>query len=368
MPQLLDTKKPVTISQVDYRLLFESLGAAVAIVRHDGVLRLVNRKFESLCGANRKDLEGRKTILDFFDDEDEQFVRSMMARYDGRRRKDGAARECLFYGMGENPVSVCLSIADFARTTEYLVTITEVAEDHHAHSSMADTEQAANLCELSASIAHEIRNPLGAINTSVELLCNSLQLRGEDRELMEIIREESQRLDRIIKDFLHFARLDQMRFSRTDVNHIIRQTLLLYKGSLPATVSVRTELDAKVPEIWCDADQIRQVVINMLVNCIEAMPGGGCLTLGSHWLRRNSSHENLQVSFHDTGQGIEKNNLHKIFKPFYSTKDKGVGMGLAICERIIHNHGGRIDVASQVGKGTTFIITLPIHAVTVEKE
>jgi PAS domain S-box-containing protein len=365
---LMEIEKSANIAEETYRILFDHSGTAFAVVSNTSSLRMINHQFVSLCGYQKADIERRKMLLDFFYDENREQIKSFLHK--GRLKNDhiGHSLECLFYGADKIPKNVYVSISAIPRTRNFLVSITDVTELRQLQSRLARSEQLAAIGELSASIAHEIRNPLGAINTSVEVLRNSLKLSGEDGDLMQIIMEETQRLDRIIKDFLHFARMDCARLQPVVLNQIIRDTLFLFKGSLHNQIKVQTNLDEELPNIFGDADQLRQVVINMIVNSMEAMPQGGLLSVRSKMVNVEPGALFVQLLIQDSGQGIESNHLKKIFKPFFSTKAKGGGMGLAICERIVQNHGGGIEVTSEVGTGTTFIITLPVGGSALGKE
>jgi PAS domain S-box-containing protein len=351
-----------------YQTLFEHAGIAVAVVRQDGLLLTVNRQFELLSGWSRAELENRKYLFDFFNMDDRPSLETCLRRKCEHVQNGSCFSEGLWQAGDIDSRHVQLNLNAIPRSTESIVTITDVTELKLLQFQLTRSKQLAEIGELSAAIAHEIRNPLGAINTSVEVLRNSLQLSGEDHDLMNIIQEETRRLDRIVKDFLHFARLNRMRVTEVDLNQIIKETLFLYKGTLQNDIQVEVDLCPDLPMLSGDEDHLRQVMINILINSVEAMPHNGVLTVKSTALRIESLKSFVQILIQDTGLGIEQKYLNKIFKPFFSTKEKGVGMGLAICERIIHNHGGTIDVTSQVGKGTTFVLTLPVnHAIPVEE-
>ncbi len=367
VPQSVTVHKAKKISEATYRTLFDHSGTAAAVVRKDGRLLMVNRKFEELSGLSRYEIESRKTVYDFFR-EDHDRINLFLQK---RRKPTGPgikSRESRFFGLHDKVRNVYVTTSDIPRSTNFLMTLADVTELRELQSRLARSEQMAAIGELAASIAHEIRNPLGAINTSVEVLSNSLNLDGEDRDLMQIIQEETRRLDRIVKDFLQFARLDRIQSSRVDLNQIIRDTLFLFKGTFNSRIKVKTQLDAALPLYTGDGDQLRQVLINLIVNSMEAMTDGGSLLIRTKRLVAAEGRTFLQLMVQDSGQGIEAAQLKNIFKPFYSTKEKGVGMGLAICQRIIQNHGGEIDVSSRLGNGATFIISLPVVDSTPEKE
>jgi signal transduction histidine kinase len=135
--------------------------------------------------------------------------------------------------------------------------------------------------------------------------------------------------------------------------------LLLFRDKIGNGIQKSLQLDHDLPPIVVDPNQMKQVMINIIKNSIEAMPGGGALTIITRETQNRSGRKIVEVIFKDTGCGIDEFDLKKIFQPFYSTKEKGAGMGLAICERIIQNHGGEIKVESQIGKGAQFVVSLP---------
>jgi len=346
-------------SEQKYRMLFKYSGNAFALILPDGRLDLVNRQFEKLSGYVKQELEGKAQFIDFFAAED----RERLQPYFNSRAaglQNAQSIECAFVDRQGKRHDVNLTLNLAWRSSYILASIADVTEFRDMQKRLNRSENLAAIGELAASIGHEIRNPLGAINTSVEVLQNSLQLAEEDRELMEIISEETKRLDLIISDFLHFARLNKARFGKVNINRLISETLLLFKEKIGADIQQQVELCDALPEIDADTNQIKQVLVNMIVNALQAMPSGGCLTISSSVAAKIKGNF-IAITIRDNGEGISEENLSKIFQPFFSTKDWGVGMGLAICDRIMQNHGGEIAVTSEIAKGTEFTLILPVH-------
>ncbi|MCH7761566.1 GAF domain-containing protein [candidate division TA06 bacterium] len=211
-----------------------------------------------------------------------------------------------------------------------------------------------SLGEMATGIAHEIRNPLGSIKGSAQILQSEV---GKS-EFLNIIVEEVDRLDSVVSEFLDFARPMNPKPKPEDIENIIHTTLQLIEkeGSLKS-VKVEKSFSSDLPYVLVDKGQMKQVFLNLFQNAIQAMPGGGELEITG---RCNPQTMNLVLQFTDTGSGIPESDLRKIFEPFFTTKEKGIGLGLSIVQRIIEAHKGTIQVESQVGKGTTFTITLPI--------
>jgi two-component system NtrC family sensor kinase len=231
---------------------------------------------------------------------------------------------------------------------------------------IAQVEKMASLGKLAATVAHELNNPLGGILVYAKLVDRMLgasplsenDLRDVHRHL-KLVQQETARCGDIVRNLLVFARESQVRFGRYRLNDVVDRSvqLLQHKFEL-SRIQCRLGLLEGDDELECDADQLRQVLVALLVNAVEAMPDGG--ELGVHV---GASAEQMTVAVSDTGTGIPPDVLPHIFEPFYSTKDatKGVGLGLAVVYGIMNRHGGRVDVESKQGKGSTFRLVLPRH-------
>lgn len=211
------------------------------------------------------------------------------------------------------------------------------------------------LGELSAGVAHEIRNPLGAIKGAAEILQDDYGPEDPKREFVQILLKETDRLNTIVREFLNFARPKQPEFQEADINEVIEAVLALCgQAARSSGVSVEKELDRMIGPRNLDASLLKQAFLNLCLNAIQAMPRGGTLRVRTFRLEKG-----ISAAFSDTGAGIPAADLKKLFQPFFTTKKDGTGLGLAITYRIIQNHRGSIDVVSEEGKGTTFTVTLP---------
>jgi two-component system, NtrC family, sensor histidine kinase HydH len=213
------------------------------------------------------------------------------------------------------------------------------------------------LGELSASMAHEIRNPLGSIQGAVEILKDDYQEDEAKYEFIRILLKETDRLNRIVQEFLGFARPKQPELQPADMNEAIESVLTLTtQEARKAGVKVEKRLDPAIGRRSLDAGLLKQAFLNLVLNAIQAMPDGGLLTVES-----GIKDSTIEVTISDTGIGIPEENRKKLFGPFFTTKKNGTGLGLAITYRIIENHRGSIDVISGPGKGTTFTVRIPIR-------
>ena len=222
-------------------------------------------------------------------------------------------------------------------------------------------EQLAAVGELAAGIAHEIRNPLASISGSVQVLSNELSVGSAERRLMEIIVSESNRLSKILEEFLRFVRPQERRVSPFDVGQNIKEVLELFRRSDEISDAHRI-LDDVAPAsslLAGDRDQIRQIIYNVAKNAVRAMPDGGSLTVEG---REDGAW--YSIKFRDTGRGMSEEEIARVFTPFSTAFDGGTGLGMAIVRRIVEDHGGAIDVESKPGEGTTVTILLPRNVST----
>ncbi|MBW2058748.1 MAG: PAS domain S-box protein [Deltaproteobacteria bacterium] len=217
------------------------------------------------------------------------------------------------------------------------------------------TDRMVSIGQMAAGLAHEIRNPLASMTGSIQVLKEDINLTEENVNLMNIVIRESERLNRLVTDFLLFAQPPRSELVPIILNHLVDETLQMLKNSpkFNGHISVSRVFSHQV-RVLGDSNQLKQVFWNLLLNAVQEMKDGGLLLVK---LEKEDGSAKLSVS--DTGKGIERENLGKIFEPFFTTKESGTGLGLAIVHRIVETHGGRIRVKSEVGKGTTFSVFFP---------
>jgi signal transduction histidine kinase len=228
---------------------------------------------------------------------------------------------------------------------------------------LVHAEKLASLGQLAASIAHEINNPLAGVLTYTKLLAKKISgdtlEKGAALDYLSKMESEVSRCSRIIRNLLDFSRQTEPTLRLVDVNQVIEQVLAMvgHQAQLQ-NVDVVRELNPSLPKVMADSDKLQQVFTNLTLNAIQAMSGGGKLTL-----RTSAADSQVRIDVQDTGCGISKENLSKLFTPFFTTKEKGsgVGLGLAVVRGIIERHKGEIKVQSEVGKGTTFSVYLGVH-------
>ncbi|MGB5809916.1 MAG: ATP-binding protein, partial [Polyangiales bacterium] len=237
-------------------------------------------------------------------------------------------------------------------------------ENSELYQQMKEKDRLAALGEMAAGLAHEIRNPLGAIKASAQYLAETDQSPEESREFLDIIVDEVDRLNRVVSSFLDYARPAHTDPEPIFVNSAVQRTLLLLRPECDASnVSLHVTVDHDLPRVRIDIEHLRQVLINLVQNAVQAMSGGGEIFVETRTQDRfrigGGAHRWVQISVRDTGPGIAPGLLANLFVPFVTTKQQGTGLGLAISQRIVSEAGGRIDVRSRQGFGTTFVVLLP---------
>ena len=223
-----------------------------------------------------------------------------------------------------------------------------------------------SLGEITASMAHEFNNPLGIIMGFAEDLLSETDPTSPQYKSLAIIDEETKRCAKLIRSLLEFSRPTSTERRSTDVANAVRKSTDLVANHLyKQKIEPVTEMDEHLPKVDADPQQLEQVLVNLYLNAIDAMPDGGTLTVRASPASKSPENDTageVIISVMDTGFGIEPENLPKIFHPFFTAKKKtGLGLGLSICERIVKNHGGRIEVDSELGKGTSFKVHLPLE-------
>jgi PAS domain S-box-containing protein len=343
----------VKTSEERYRTLFESSGTSLAILDERNEFRLVNRAFEALSGCAREELIGKVSFFQFLGGKTQL---PLLLDDDGISLK---RREFLFRDRQGNHKHVHILADRIPDSADLLVSIIDMTRERELEKQLFKTAELASIGELSAGIAHEIRNPLVAITTSVSLLKDEKDFSSEGRQVLDVIREEADHLAAIVNDFLQFAKPKKPVLQPEDLNRLLRDVVKRHKETGRTDVEWIEEYDGRLPEISIDRHQVQQVVTNLLLNSLDAMPDGGTITVRTS-LDDGSNGPAARVTISDTGMGIPEEDFGRIFQPFYSTKEKGTGMGLSICRRIISGHDGEISVSSKLLKGSAFQVTLPL--------
>jgi signal transduction histidine kinase len=259
----------------------------------------------------------------------------------------------------DDRVSDAFSPDEVALLEMLAVQIGVVLENSEQYRRMQERDRLAALGQMAAGLAHEVKNPLGAIKGAAQLLSEPEdgELDPSSREFVGIILEEVERLDRVVRSVLEYARPAKGNPGAVDVNGIVKRTLQVLASARDGATSVEAELADDLPFVRADAEQLRQVLMNLVQNALQATNDAGKVRLFTR--KRRGAADLVEIAVQDDGPGITPQVLKSLFVPFFTTKERGTGLGLAISQRMVEEMGGRIEVATQPGAGSTFTVVLP---------
>ncbi len=268
-------------------------------------------------------------------------------------------------GEGDLDVSVKFAkrndeIGDLGRNFNHMVRQLRESRDEieRLHSTqMSRAEHLATLGELATGLAHEIRNPLAGIAGVIEIVGRDLPATSPARAVVKDVRLEIAQINRILTDLLQAARPHPPEMRPTDLNTTVEHAVMLARQQVISNpIKIELEKDPSLPNVEHDSDKMHQVMLNLLLNAVQAIDGAGTVRVVIA-----ARKDQALISVSDSGRGISPEHLPFIFRPFYTTKGNGTGLGLSLCRRIVEDHRGRIEVESEIGRGTEFLITLPVR-------
>jgi signal transduction histidine kinase len=238
----------------------------------------------------------------------------------------------------------------------------ELEELHRQEMERAD--RLATLGELAGGIAHEVRNPLAGISGAMQCFESNIPSEGDKREMYEEVLRQIDRMENLTRDLLDYSRPRSPELSSSDINGLLdRACLLMTIGIKDGTTRIEKEYDPELPAVLVDPEKMQQVFLNILLNCMQAMPEGGRIRVGTATAGSGVSGA-VQVSIGDEGPGMDSATLANALRPFFTTKHTGTGLGLSIARQIVESHGGSLTIDSTLGAGSTFTIHLPLTAET----
>jgi len=340
--------------------ILDTAGALILVLDKTGRIIRFNRTCEQITGFSTKEVYG-KTFWDIFAfPEEAEKMQSSFAHLDeiGLPRKQTGK----IITKEDKP-----RIIEWANTTfrglnstiEYVISIgIDTTDERRLQNQLLQAEKLAAVGKLSASIAHEINNPLFGIQNVLERLREKAALDSDNLEFADLAIQECDRIKKLIRDLQNFNRPTAGVISSVDIHQILESMLLLINKELSTrNIVIQRDYAQALPPIAAISDQIKQVILNLLNNAIEAIQMDGKITITTKY-----SDDQVQIDFHDTGTGIDSESLQHIFEPFFTTKSsvKGTGLGLAVTYGIIKSHGGTISADSTLKKGTTFSVSLPV--------
>jgi two-component system sensor histidine kinase PilS (NtrC family) len=349
-----------TQSLASLRALHERIVASIrsGVVTTDlqGRIYTFNAAAEEITGYKERDVRGQDASIFFGEIKD--IIEDSLDLADTGDSGSRFEADCLTADGLRLRLGFSLSplYSETGDTTGTVITFQDLTHIRALEETSRRQDRLAAIGRMAASIAHEIRNPLAAMRGSIQMLRADMDNDSSETELMEIILRESDRLNRIIGDFLNYARPRSIVQSQVDVGELLRQTFTLLRNSseIHEKHTIKEEIPNHPALIDADSEQLRQVFWNLSRNALNAMPQGGTLEAT---VRRNSNRR-LRITFSDTGRGMTPDQVEHLFEPFSSTTG-GVGLGLSIVYQIIRDHGGTINVRSREGEGTTITIELP---------
>jgi len=363
------------------RALLDDAEAGALLVDPDGLVSDTNAAAARVLGQAQDRLVGPRAA---------DVLRTVVAGDEPVRdafRTATTERDAVLHSRTSGDLPVLLRSVRLSRPSWVLITLRDLTQMRRMQHELRKNERLATLGQLSAGVAHEIRNPLAGIGTSAQVLLRRFEPRDERARFVRVILDEVARLDRIVTSLLQYARPRTPELHAAALAPCIEHVVRLSQDALD-TSGVRVEVDVaqRLSTIYLDEDLVAQVLLNVTRNALQAMPGGGTLRYEVRQLRRKSPPRGpgrrasdpprtrgaksrgqpswllyQQVRVIDTGSGIPRGVLGKLFDPFFSTKPQGTGLGLSICQSIMQEHGGSITVASREGRGTTVLLNFPVE-------
>ena len=344
--------------------IVEKAGDAISVVDLEGRVLYWNEGAEQIYGYHKEEVLGQK-ISDFLyprdqklRDEEMELMNTIMKRVQQgevvpnievkRQTKEGKE---IITSMTLSPLKDAEGrVVGASRICKDVTQLKKVEE------RLTLTERLTSLGELTAGVAHELRNPLAGIKLNTQILLRKKDFPEKERRLLESTQEGIEKIQKIVDDMLHFAKPRPSLFKEVEINRLVEDSVAIIQTKLKkGNITLKLLRGEGLPTACVDAHQIQQVLINLMLNAIQAMERGGVLTLRTF----SGNGNQVGIEVRDTGVGIPRSHLRKIFDPFFTTKSEGTGLGLSITLKILESHGATIDVESQEGEGSVFTIRLP---------
>lgn len=356
-------------SEIRYRTLFENAAYSIFIIDLEGndIGRIVaaNSSAAMMSGYTNEELLSMKIAdIDMPDSSGKEPDERMSRILRGEkitfevehRRKDGSVY----------PLEVNIGLLVVGGHKYALTFYRDISERKHAEEKLLRTEQMKVCGEIATGLAHEIKNPLAGIKASIEVLRDELNMAADDKHVVKCVIDEINRIEYLLNELLSFARPLQTHLIPLDLNQVIEGVFAVVGVNDPkenGRIVLVMDLQKDMPQIMADPMQLKQVLLNLYLNSVDAMPDGGVFTVKAF---HDKADDTVKIRVSDTGKGIQDSMRDKIFRPFCTTKSKGTGMGLAITKQIIESHRGKITLAKNGVGGAAFIISLPCETTTDE--
>jgi two-component system sensor histidine kinase PilS (NtrC family) len=356
--QLESAESELQQLRFDTDFILNNMSSGILVVDTDGLIVTMNPAAEEILGVHKEDVLLRD-VRESLGSGARDLTEVLMGALDEEK---GKYRHEIMISAGERSTPLGTSVSllrDPDGSKRGVISVfQDLTEVQEMRERIRKADRLAAIGELSAGIAHELRNPLASISGSIEMLAGELELKGENRRLMSLITRESDRLDRIIADFLEFAKLRPPRRRIISITNCLHDVLTLLRNNVDKSRNVEIEFVNHASEVHVSVDdeQLRQVFINLAINSCEAMSEGGQLRITAGQEEPGT----VSITFRDSGPGIEQADIERLFEPFFTTKDGGTGLGLAIANRIVTAHGGSIAFKNKPDGGAEFTVVLPV--------
>ena len=353
-----------------YRNIFASLVDGILIISADLRVTKVNQAAEEIFQRSRSSFEG-EPLSKLFPDQPNIIKKARQSITEGISFHHVEGIGYHKSNNGRFPVNLTFSplIKDDLEITAGVILIQNTSLLKELQENSQQTEHLSTLSTLTAGMAHEIRNPLSGIRGSAQLLLKDLKNNGQ-REYMEIVIEEVDRINRLVKKMMDLTRPALNDFKPTNIHQVLEEILILEKGTLEMKEGAFVQVyDPSIPTIKANKDELKQVFLNLVKNAVEASPKGGRVRISTQYntdytFRKKQdalSPHNIVVKITDSGLGMTKTTMKKLFTPFFTTKKRGSGLGMAVALKIVENHHGKIKVTSEENIGTVIRVFLPVN-------
>jgi signal transduction histidine kinase len=335
----------------------DALDTGLLALDEDRRVVAINDTLAKGWGVDRSEIEGQP-LADVFKSEAERWY---LPERGGRGESGRGTRE-VRGSVADREVLMRYSVRSLGDSGGVLIRVEDLVDADSEEEVFRNTERLISLGELSARVAHEIRNPLTGVRTTVQFVTSKLRAGDSRRDDLNDVLKELDRIEQIITDLLLFARPQAARPVPTDVREVLDKVLdNLAMRCSEASVEVARDFDEELPNVLIDPDMAQQVFLNLGINALQAMPDGGVLKVGTGLRRTRSKKSYVDVVVADSGPGIPEEVKEKIFDPFFTTRSMGTGLGLSISLQIAREHGGNLTARNSAQGGAVFKFSLPAH-------
>ena len=351
-------------SELKYKTLVEDITDGYVVI-HEGLIVFTNRAFSAMHGYPDSDLLG-KTFLDLIEACDRSTISSRLQQLPVNEVDSPVLEYFRITRTGDvSPTEIKFKTIHYGDRWSQIGICRDITERIELGKKMREAERLADIAQIATSLSHEIRNPLSAIKMNLQILQRHPELVGNDRRRVDIAVHEMHRLEGILQEVLDFAKPVMLNKTLCSLNPILMQAIELLEMKFEEKrLDVILDLD-ELPDLLMDGRKVEQIALNLLLNAVEAAPDGTRIRVSSR--RGKSGHRPPEVAFgvEDEGETIPQMLSETIFKPFFTTKSRGAGLGLSVVRRLVEAHGGCVSVTGRVPMGSVFTVTLPegdVHA------